>query len=496
MGNQLVVDTGPNQELVTVNSVNSTATPPTFNATFNKSHPNGFAILGGMPQTFTQTAPWYDQNSRLFRSVEFLETGSRAAGIGVGGRIPGRVNINTYWDHEILLALCDTQDAGDSMSAPNPNYFTTNDVTNLSNAIINLRSPVGSNGALLGPTNMTPPSGWATNRPFLSLATPYTPTPSTGSSQDQQFPQTGAGMDDTWLRTAPSAPPSMSLFKRLFDVSGGQAASHPYLQNQLLTKVYNNLTTRSNVFAVWVTVGFFQVAPVDAMGKTGDQYQPVKLAGEIGFPGNNVRHQAFCIVDRTNLTITPGQSLTQITDQIPNSPSVAITGASNAKPIVITSNGHNLMTGSGVSISGVGGNTAANGYFTVTVIDGNNFSLNGSDATTSGAYTSGGTWVASAPYVNQVGVVGLSGTTSPTPPGVALKWQIQVGSTLVVDAGANQETVVVTGVGPGNKITAKFLRNHPGNTSVNIPGNPGPQPFFDALDPKYAPVVPYFSIIQ
>src|SRR5262249_26844427 len=42
----------------------------------------------------------------------------------------------------------------------------------------------------------------------------------------------------------------------------------------------------------------------------------------------------------------------------------AITGATNASPIVVTSNGHGLTNGETVRISGVGGNTAANGFWT------------------------------------------------------------------------------------------------------------------------------------
>jgi prepilin-type N-terminal cleavage/methylation domain-containing protein len=67
----------------------------------------------------------------------------------------------------------------------------------------------------------------------------------------------------------------------------------------------------------------------------------------------------------------------------------SITGASNASPIQITSSGHNLTTGAGVFISGVGGNTAANGAWNITVVDANNFTLNGS--TGNAAYTAGGT---------------------------------------------------------------------------------------------------------
>src|SRR5207253_3935307 len=48
-----------------------------------------------------------------------------------------------------------------------------------------------------------------------------------------------------------------------------------------------------------------------------------------------------------------------------------ITNATNTGPIVITSANHNLISGTQVNISGVGGDTNANGVFTVTVVDKN-----------------------------------------------------------------------------------------------------------------------------
>ncbi len=52
-----------------------------------------------------------------------------------------------------------------------------------------------------------------------------------------------------------------------------------------------------------------------------------------------------------------------------------ITGATNAAPIVITSNAHGLNTGDVVTISGVLGNTNANGSWSITRIDADTFSL-------------------------------------------------------------------------------------------------------------------------
>lgn len=85
----------------------------------------------------------------------------------------------------------------------------------------------------------------------------------------------------------------------------------------------------------------------------------------------------------------------------------AITGATNASPIVITSANHNLTTNTRVTIAGVLGNTAANGDWMVTIIDGNRFSLNSS--TGNGAYTSGGTWNTTGVYAISYTPLGANG---------------------------------------------------------------------------------------
>jgi hypothetical protein len=68
---------------------------------------------------------------------------------------------------------------------------------------------------------------------------------------------------------------------------------------------------------------------------------------------------------------------------------IQISGATNASPIVITTaSSHGLSTGDVVTILNVAGNTAANGLWSVTVVNATQFSLDGS--TGNGSYTSGG----------------------------------------------------------------------------------------------------------
>lgn len=75
---------------------------------------------------------------------------------------------------------------------------------------------------------------------------------------------------------------------------------------------------------------------------------------------------------------------------VSNGLSRTITGATNATPIVITTSvAHLFATGDTVVVSGVLGNTAANGTWTITKISATTFSL--ATSVGSGAYTSGGT---------------------------------------------------------------------------------------------------------
>jgi uncharacterized protein DUF2586/ubiquitin-activating enzyme E1-like protein len=69
---------------------------------------------------------------------------------------------------------------------------------------------------------------------------------------------------------------------------------------------------------------------------------------------------------------------------------VTVTGATNATPTVITATAHGLLTGSIVTIAGVGGNTGANGTWKVTVLSSDTFSIP-VDTTGGSSFSTGGT---------------------------------------------------------------------------------------------------------
>jgi hypothetical protein len=82
--------------------------------------------------------------------------------------------------------------------------------------------------------------------------------------------------------------------------------------------------------------------------------------------------------------------------QFKTPPERSVTGATNANPIMITSANHGYSENAIITISGVGGNTAANGTFRVKTVTDDTFKLynptTGAGIPGSGTYTTGGTF--------------------------------------------------------------------------------------------------------
>jgi large repetitive protein len=80
---------------------------------------------------------------------------------------------------------------------------------------------------------------------------------------------------------------------------------HPYFRNEMMTKMMNLSTVRTHQYAVWVTVGFFEVVrPGNKQMATVDPTQvPDIIGAELGLnAGTNIRYRAFAIIDRSLAT--------------------------------------------------------------------------------------------------------------------------------------------------------------------------------------------------
>lgn len=381
-------------------------------------------------------AAWFTQNERFYRLLEFVETRTGPGWGSPGGRVPGKLNINTLWPD---ISNGNTQTSSVFRAFANAqlgNAFT--DKTQADKLVDQIffdlyrqRTPAAP--AATDPTAFRPPS--PNDNPFKSLATGMSlaltdPAAANDTVQDG-LALVVRGLRDTYLRGNPNfAPQTPPLFDRLFDPylrdlsptttpplpNNVQASQiNKYVRYELLNKLFNNLTTRSNVFAVWLTVGFFEV--------TDDSVRPVKLGAEVGkAEGRNVRHRMFAIIDRTNLTaFATTNSDTQLT--IP------------AGQMSIT----NRVSLAGGANKGVNPNT-------------------------------------NRPWQVQPGMV------------LTYAPDTDVEQTVVVDA-ANQITITRPPIVPLNQPFTYSV----GTTVINR-GNPGPWPRYDPRkDPS---VVPYFAIID
>ncbi len=260
----------------------------------------------GLTIAYNHQVNWFDETNRLYRALEFLTTKDRTTGVSNGGRIPGMMNINGIWDKEVLRALCDAQQANTFYVNGNPNQ----QVDAIYQSLLNLRSPWYSN-----PPAGLPPQISGHDRPFQSMGIGN--TPGTGNNADPQSvyedgtnPPATRGIEDTILRSLSG---TGANGQRLFDPTGGTTVPPTPQQTELMRKIYGHITTRSNVFAVWCTVGYFQV--VD------DTVRPVKLGAELGASTNtNIRQRFFTVIDRSRLVIAPQVTTTVNNVSIVNQP--------------------------------------------------------------------------------------------------------------------------------------------------------------------------------
>lgn len=463
-------------------------------------------------------APWFDYifnepaagpattapvQTRLSRALELIGTGDRTQGATFGGRVMGKVNINTIWstsitagttvgqdNQQILRALADAMAAGDPRSG---NFFTETDVDNLFNYLVRRRT-LSANGI--------PGSN---DRPFWSLAIPNPLSPQPGAAPywagapDAQYP-----LDTTTANPPPANPPTnppsgRGLNRTLVgDVINGTnppfsmtdnndptGSNHPYVMHELLQKLSGHLTTRSNVFAVYITTGFFNVRdpnPTSGPPKLGSEL----VLNDTSDPAGPMRHKMFAIVDRTNLTQDVNKPNPTATDKrlqgprpiyFPYAP-VAING-NNVTPLSQTD------AGAAVTFTVPGYGVGPNGGVMVRDTIDHNGDLSRAGTVDNVFTDKSGEW-----------------------------WEVRPGTKLFLGTGVNNptdpnytntdaEVVTVTAVaqvGGQYMVQCQTTKRHSRGSAVCTQqvGNPGPQPLpLNYESPPYSnTVVPFRQILQ
>ncbi len=243
-------------------------------------------LLNFFYQDLTRVEGNASNSPEFFRIFDFLEVPSRyagtttelmpvAPGAGTGFalnpfntfsryREPGKININTIQSQAVFEGLMG-------------NYAT---------------APLGANGLTWQQFLQTRAIGTNNENPFRPAgAGNYVPPGSAvfGGPQCTLFRGGKAGNPDLPLFDFTSTSPSFNSDRSAF------------FRNQMRQRLGNLVTTRSSVFAIWVTVGFFEVAP------NGDLMGPDR---ELGIEtGENRRHRGFFIFDRSiPVAYEPGQN--------------------------------------------------------------------------------------------------------------------------------------------------------------------------------------------
>ncbi len=230
-------------------------------------------------------------------------------------REPGRININTIFDEAVWNAAVRGFPGMCSFPAP-PTGYEGDGGQFLARLVLN-RQGYGSTTAEILQVNSTYPSLFS--NPFR-----------TGDSADMmpsipvglRHPVIDGGLlrrDPLLASLPPPAPPAalsplptnpgLNEYQPLFATESvipyQDAARNPYFRFQAMQKAGNVFSTNSNCYAVWITVGYFEVEANSNNANTPgviDAAHPdgLRLAAEVGVDdGTLKRHRAFFIIDRS-----------------------------------------------------------------------------------------------------------------------------------------------------------------------------------------------------
>jgi hypothetical protein len=252
----------------------STAIPPGFHRVLEFLYvPSPFvgAEIQGNPVAFADTTYSHAYYPPFNRVPNYRE--------------PGRINLNTIFSDTVWYGLMGEY----------PGFTTTAFRNNFAWS----RRGYGNASDTQFATNNAYPTRFA--NPFRSYAgaqlsaLPMLPA-------DLTPPPTGTGgeIHATLLRRNPGAT-TAPLFVTASGSNVVDTNRNPFFRYQAMQRLANLVTTRSNVYAVWITVGNFEVEsnpsnpPVDAAHPDG-----YRLGRELGSDTGDIkRHRAFYLIDRS-----------------------------------------------------------------------------------------------------------------------------------------------------------------------------------------------------
>jgi hypothetical protein len=284
------------------------------------------------------------------------------------------------------------------------------------------------------------------------------------------------------------------------------------LEKSLLTKIFEHLTTRSNVFAVYMTVGYFEVKD--------DTQKPELLGDEIGVlrdgtggivENKAIRHRMFAIIDRTNLTLQPPGFYVNAHGSLPPgffdddslkqgpAPYYYTSQLQATPPVNPPTNSQITRWKVVVPVTAVGPTAGSGGYVASASGQYNGISWQLVPATVPDAYPPSAS--AAQPFSNPNGAIPASvlfvGTGSSQQRMVVFAIRATTPGYVEVEVGIPPVTTSYMNYRKPNQWLN--LGNPPGAPALitnAIAGNPGPQPDFDHKQPNYRGVVLYSVILD
>lgn len=288
------------RKLVNATELLHTATVPPHQLTHRFAIPNGAGGPGFQRHDLQHAIPvgadpagaLFTAQSPLYRMFEGLSVKPWGYGLPIGGRVPGKVNINMLWDQDPTTNRSQVFDALflANGAVPAGNGFLTTDLDAIWGSIKSTRSnawsllPAGSPPVISSSIHET--GAPTDDRPFRSLGSPmFAPGANLLTDLD---------IRDTILR--PKTPGGLSLFQR---VDAGNTL-HPYQSWEPLRKAFNNLTTTTDCYMVVFTIGYFEVRNTGPFSVTNVPQLGKEVYNIV--PGD-MRAKYTGVIDRTQIGV-------------------------------------------------------------------------------------------------------------------------------------------------------------------------------------------------